>query len=80
MTASLRTALTCSGRISGVGLARAMISGCAAIERTMSPVHTPPAESPRKMSAPTMRSARVRAWVGWANRALSSSISTVRPW
>ncbi len=46
---------------------------------TISGFSTPPADSPRKMSASRITSASVRADVGCAKRALSSSISTVRP-
>jgi hypothetical protein len=61
MMASPRTALTSSGRISGFGLASARISGFGAIcLATMSCFSTPPADRPRKMSAPGITSARVR--------------------
>ena len=63
ISASLRTFLTSSGRISGVGLARAMISGLAAILTTMSGFTTPPAERPRKTSASAITSLSVRASV-----------------
>jgi hypothetical protein len=63
MTASGRTCLARSGRISGSGLASARINGCFAIRLTISGLSTPPAESPRKMSAPSMMSPSVRAEV-----------------
>ena len=49
--------------ISGVGLASAMISGSRAMRVTNSGFSTPPAESPRKMSAPSITSTSVRAFV-----------------
>ena len=63
MIASGRTALTSSGRISGVGLASARTSGLAAIARTISCFITPGPDRPRKMSAPGIASASVRALV-----------------
>ena len=66
MMASGRTAFASSGKISGVGLANARISGSFAMRLTMSGLSTPPADSPRKMSAPSMMSPRVRAEVGRA--------------
>ena len=74
-----RPPCTSSGRISGVGLASAKISGRAAIASTISGFNTPPADRPRKMSAPGITSARVRASVFLANRSLSGSISSARP-
>ena len=53
--------------------------GLAAMLLTMSGLTTPPADRPKKMSAPTITSANVRAEVGCANWRLSSSISSVRP-
>ena len=50
-----------------------------AILRTMSCFSTPPADTPRKMSASGMISARVRSGVSCAKRSLSGSISSVRP-
>jgi len=79
MMASSRTARTSSGRISGVGLASAKISGRAAILRTISGLSTPPADRPKNTSAFSMTSASVRAAVGWAKKRLSSSMSSVRP-
>src|SRR3954469_16338739 len=61
MTQSGRTALAASGEISGSGLASARIRGRSAIFFTISGLSTPPAERPRKMSAPAMTSSRVRA-------------------
>jgi len=52
--------------ISGVGLASAITSGSRAISFSISGFSTPPAESPRKMSAPGMASASVRAAVSRA--------------
>ena len=49
-----------SGKISGVGLASAMISGLSAMRLTISGFSTPGAERPRKMSAPSMTSPSVR--------------------
>jgi len=43
-----------SGMISGVGLASARMMGCGAIACTISGFSTPPADRPRKMSAPAM--------------------------
>ena len=79
MRASSRTARTCSGRISGVGLASAKITGRGAIVATISGLSTPPADRPRNTSAPGITSASVRSLVACANCALSSSISSVRP-
>ncbi len=64
--ASLRTACTSSGRISGVGLASAKMTGLARIVATISGLSTPAAERPRKMSAPFITSASVRCSVFWA--------------
>ncbi len=66
MIASSRTAFTSSGRISGIGLASARISGLAAIFATISPLSTPPADRPRNTSAPSMISASLRASVFFA--------------
>jgi hypothetical protein len=77
--ASSRTAFTSSGVISGLGLASAKISGRGAILATMSGFSTPPADRPRKTSAPSITSASVRLSVFCAKKALSSSISSVRP-
>jgi hypothetical protein len=63
MIASSRTDFTSSGVISGVGLASARISGLAAIFATIAGLTTPPADSPRNTSAPSMMSFRVRASV-----------------
>ena len=71
--------LNLSGLISGLGLARAKISGRAAILATMSFLSTPPADRPRKTSASAITSPSVRAVVFCANWILSSSISSVRP-
>ena len=79
MTASSRTALTSSGKISGVGLANAKIRGRSAICATISCLRTPAADKPRKISAPGMTSRNVRADVSCAKRSLSGSISSVRP-
>ena len=77
--ASSLTAFTSSGRISGVGLARAKIKGCLAINLTISGFNTPPAESPKNTSALGIASSKVRASVFWAKNALSSSINSMRP-
>ena len=79
MIASSRTAFTASGEISGVGFASAKISGLGAIFATISFFSTPPADRPRKMSAPAITSASVRDEVSCAKRSLSGSISSVRP-
>src|ERR1043166_9000825 len=63
MTASGRAFSASSGMISGVGLASAMMSGFRPMRATMSGLCTPPAERPRKMSAPSMTSARLRSLV-----------------
>jgi len=60
MMASSRTAATSSGMISGVGLASAKISGFGAMRATMSAFSTPPADSPRNMSAPSITCVSVR--------------------
>ena len=78
--ASLRTARTSSGMISGVGLANAKMIGLAAMLATAGALSTPPADSPRKTSAPTIASVKVRWAVSWANSLLSGSISSIRPW
>ena len=79
MIASLRTCNTSSGKISGVGFASAKIIGLARIVATIAGLSTPAADSPRKMSAPSITSPSVRAEVGCANTILSASISSVRP-
>jgi len=53
MIASGRTALASSGRISGYGFASARMIGVGAIVATIAGVRMPPADSPRKMSAPS---------------------------
>ena len=79
MMQSGRTALASSGRISGSGLASARMMGWRAIVDTISALSTPAAEQPRKTSAPASTPASVRSSVAWANTALSSSMSSVRP-
>ena len=79
MMASSRTALTSSGRISGVGLAKAKTKGLAAIFATISGFKTPPADNPKNTSAPSMTSDNVRCLVSFANGSLSGSISSLRP-
>ncbi len=64
--ASGRVSSASSGMISGVGLASAITSGSFAICLSISGFSTPPAESPRKMSAPGIASASVRAVVSRA--------------
>src|SRR4030042_469532 len=66
------SACASSGRISGSGLASARISGSRAMRLTMSGVSTLGPDSPRKMSASTMGSARVRALTVHAERAVRS--------
>ena len=66
MTASGRTASASSGMISGVGLAIARMIGSRAMPFTISGLSTPPADRPRKMSAPAITSASVRALVSRA--------------
>ena len=66
MMASGRTALAASGRISGYGLAKAKMIGRSAMVATISGLSTPPADRPRKMSAPATISASVRLSVGRA--------------
>ena len=63
MMASVRTAATSSGVISGSGLAMAKMIGFGAIDLTMSWVTAPLAERPKKTSAPFSASASVRALV-----------------
>ena len=65
--------------ISGLGLASARISGSFAICFSSSGFSTPPAESPRKMSAPAITSASVRASVSLAKTSFQRSISLSRP-
>ena len=50
-----------------------------AIDISISVVSNPPADRPRKISAPGITSASVRALVSCAKRSLSGSISSVRP-
>ena len=64
--ASGRASIASSGMISGVGLASAITSGSGAMRFSISGFSTPPAERPRKMSAPPMTSASVRALVSCA--------------
>jgi len=66
MMASGRTARTCSGMISGSGLASAMISGFCAKRCSQSGFSTRGADRPRKTSAPSSTSASVRAEVSRA--------------
>jgi hypothetical protein len=61
MIASSRTCRTCSGRISGTGLASAKMIGRSAIFATISGVIAPATERPTKTSHPCMTSSRVRA-------------------
>ena len=79
MMASGRTALASSGRISGSGLASARISGRLAMLSTISGLSTPPAETPRKMSAPSTASASVRAESRARSAAFCSSSDSERP-
>ena len=57
----------------------AKMIGRAAMLATISRDKTPPPERPRKMSAPGMISASVRASVARANGAFHSSMSSGRP-
>ena len=66
MIASERTARTSSGVISGSGLAIAKMIGLSAIERTIGWSTAPLADRPKKASAPSIASARVRAFVSAA--------------
>ena len=66
MMQSGRTALASSGMISGLGLASAKMIGCGAIVATISGFSTPAADRPRKMSAPSTISAKVRLSVSRA--------------
>ena len=79
MTASGAAARASSGEISGSGLASAKIRGLLAIRLTMSPLRIPAADNPRKASAPSITSSRVRASVSWANASLCGFISSERP-
>ena len=79
MIASERTFSTSSGKISGVGLASAKMSGLAAIFFTISGFKTPPADKPKNTSAPSITSPKVRKSVFCTNWILSSSINSVRP-
>ena len=74
-----RASLASSGRISGSGFASARISGRSDIFLTIAGLSTPPADRPRKTSAPAMTSSSVRALVSMAKRSLSGSISSLRP-
>ena len=53
--------------------------GFAFIVATIAGLSTPPADSPRNTSEPTITSASVRCAVSCANSALSGSISSTRP-
>jgi len=66
MMQSGRTRLASSGMISGYGLASARMIGRSAMVATISGVRMPPADRPRKMSAPSTISARVRLSVSRA--------------
>ena len=77
--ASLRTARTSSGVISGFGFARAKMIGRLDICAIISRVTAPATESPTKTSAPTSASARERAGVSRMKRALYGSMSPSRP-
>ena len=63
MMASSRTAATSSAVISGSGLAKAKMIGCAAIDLIIAGVKAPLTESPKATSAPSNASASVRAEV-----------------
>ena len=80
MMASSRTAATSSGVISGSGFAMAKMTGFGAIERTISSVSAPFTETPKKTSAPSIASARVRLSVGTACADFHWFMPSVRPW
>ncbi len=80
MITSPRTAWASAGRISGSGLAMAKITGSLAIDLTIAGVSAPLEETPKKTSASTMASSRVRAGSSVAKRSLYSFIPSVRPW
>ena len=69
MITSSRARCASSGVISGSGFAIAKMIGSGAIAFTMSEVSAPLAERPKKMSAPSIASARVRKGVStaWAD-------------
>ena len=77
--ASLRTEATCSGVISGSGLAMAKMIGLGAMVATIAGVTAPLTDRPRKTSAPTMASARVRSGVSMAWALFHWLMPSVRP-
>jgi hypothetical protein len=79
MIASLRTARTSSGRISGTGFASANTIGFGAILAIISPVTAPATERPTKTSASSSAWEMVRFGVSTRKRALYGSISPFRP-
>ncbi len=80
MMASSRTARTSSGVISGSGFAMAKMIGLSAMSLTMSPLTAPLTERPKKMSAPFMASASVRASVFAACADFHWFMPSSRPW
>ena len=79
MIASSRIWVTSSGVISGSGLAMAKMIGRGAIERIMSAVKAPLADSPKTASAPAMASARLRAGVSVACADFHWFMPSLRP-
>ena len=79
MNTSGRTARASVGSISGFGLASANTSGDGAMDISISLVSSPPAERPRKTSAPTMASASVRLSVGTATARRYDVATSGRP-
>jgi hypothetical protein len=77
--ASSRISATSSGVISGSGLAMAKMIGFGAIERIISGVSAPLADSPKKTSAPAIASASVRASVSTAWADFHWFMPSVRP-
>ena len=66
--------------ISGSGFAMAKMMGCGAMLFTMSALSEPFAERPKKMSAPSIASARVRFEVGVAWADFHWFMPASRPW
>ena len=77
-TTAAPAASATSGKISGTGFAIAKMTGPGAIVFTISAVTQFGAEKPRKISAPLIASASVRASVSTANSAFSG-VRSVRP-
>ena len=79
MIASERAARTSSGVISGSGLAIAKMIGFAAIARTIAWSTAPLAERPKKTSAPSIASERLRVVVSTACADFHWFMPSVRP-